>query len=123
MKENIVYNKAYSFALEVVKVYQKNTNKSVHALFLQFLRSGTSIGANLSEANGSISNAEFSAKVSIAYKETLETKFWINLLHDSNYLIKDEFDTLISQADEIGKLLFSILRSTGRIRNDKHTDS
>ncbi len=68
-KENIVYNKAYLFAIRIVKAYEfLIKEKKMYKVAEQLLRSGTSIGANLSEANGAISKADFSAKVSIAIK-------------------------------------------------------
>lgn len=81
------YQKAYALAIRVVKAYkylQENNREFV--LSKQLLRSGTSIGANLAEANGAISEAELSAKVSIAYKETQETKYWLSLLKDTDYI-------------------------------------
>ncbi len=78
----------------------------------QVLRSGTSVGANIVEANGAISKADFSAKISIAYKECLETKYWLSLLKDSEELRIDEYEELFEKADEIAKILFSILKKT-----------
>ena len=76
------------------------------------MRSGTSIGANVAEANGAISTADFSAKLSIAYKECLETKYWLCLLKDTNYITDKAFQSIYKDADEIGRLLFSILKKT-----------
>jgi four helix bundle protein len=117
MSDNIAYEKAYVFAREVVKCFQ-DISKDRRELILskQLLRSGTSIGANLSEANGAISKADFSAKVSIAYKECLETKYWITLLRDTGYIDEKRSMDLFSSADELGKILFSILKTT-RIKN------
>ena len=78
----------------------------------QIIRSADSIGANIAEANGAISKADFSAKISIAYKECLETKFWLNLLKDTNYISSKEFNSIYPDADEISKMLFSILKSS-----------
>ncbi|MEL6918888.1 MAG: four helix bundle protein, partial [Bacteroidota bacterium] len=78
----------------------------------QLLRSGTSIGSNISEANGAISKADFSAKISIAYKESLETKYWLNLLKDSDYISANLANKLIIDADELSKIMFSILKTT-----------
>ena len=64
------------------------------------------------EANGSISKADFSAKMSIAYKECLETKYWLSLLKDSQEINETEFNMLFDQADEIARILFSILKTT-----------
>lgn len=78
----------------------------------QLLRCGTSIGANLAEANGAFSENDFSFKVSIAYKETKETQYWLNLLKDTGYLDEAAFGKLFTQADEIGAILFNILKRT-----------
>ncbi len=84
----------------------------------QLLRSGTSIGANIAEANGAISPADFSTKISIAYKETLESKYWLSLLKDTGYFDTKSFDSIHQDADEIARILFTILKTT-RIKNDK----
>ncbi|GGA24531.1 four helix bundle protein [Okeania sp. KiyG1] len=76
------------------------------------MRSGTSIGANIAEANGGISQADFRAKMSIAYKETLETKYWLSLLKDTDYIEEKAFESIHQDADEIGKILFSIIKRT-----------
>ena len=62
--------------------------------------------------NGSISNAEFSAKMSIAYKECLETKYWLSLLKDTQYIEQKAFDSIYQDADEVSKIIFSILKRT-----------
>lgn len=112
-KKSIVYQKAYAFSIRIVKLYQHLcTQKKEYVLSKQILRCGTSIGANIAEANGAISNNDFSAKMSIAYKESLETKYWLNLLKDTDYLSKEEFASLFADADEIAKMLFSILKTT-----------
>lgn len=85
----------------------------------QLLRSGTSIGANIAEANGAISKADFSAKVSIAYKENLETKYWLNLLKDSEYIKSNITDDLIDKVDELSKIMFAILKTTRINKNLK----
>lgn len=116
-KENVTYEKAYKFAIRVVKAYQYLCyEKKEYVLSKQMLRSGTSIGANVAEANGAISDAEFSNKISIAYKETLETKYWFSLLKDTNYLDEKIFKSMHKDADEIGKILFAILK---KMRIDK----
>ncbi len=105
--------KAYAFAVRVVKAYQCLCNeKKEFVISKQFLRSGTSIGANITEANGAISKAEFSAKMSIAYKECLETKYWLSLLQDTGYMDEKIFAEMVADADELGKILFSILKTT-----------
>lgn len=87
-------------------------DKKEFVLSKQLLRSGTSIGANIAEANGAISTADFSAKMSIAYKESLETKYWLSLLKDSDYISQENYEILHPMADELSRILFSILKST-----------
>jgi len=113
LKPNPLADKSYAFALKIIKVYKKLiSGKKEFVLSKQLLRSGTSIGANISEANGAISSADFSAKISIAYKESLETKYWLKLLKDSEYLNKEKTELLIEDADELSRIMFSILKST-----------
>ncbi len=111
--ESVVYEKAYQFAIRIVKAYQFLTNqKREFILSKQMIRSGTSIGANIAEANGAISKADFSNKISVAYKECLETKYWLSLLNDTDFIDNETFESIFAEADEIGKILFSILRTT-----------
>ncbi len=111
--ENVTYSKAYSFAIRIVKAYQYLCEeKKEYVLSKQMLRSGTSIGANIAEANGGISDADFSNKISIAYKECLETKYWLSLLKDTGYISEKSFESMYEDADEIAKILFSILKKT-----------
>ena len=80
MNNNVTYDKAYRFAIRIVNAYKYLIeDKKEFVLSKQLLRSGTSIGANIAEAKGAISKANFSAKISIAYKECLETKYWLSL--------------------------------------------
>ena len=113
MKNNPLADKSYDFALKIVLLYKEliSVNKE-YVLSKQLLKSGTSIGANIAEANGAISKADFSAKISIAYKESLETKYWLSLLRDSKYLDNVEAGELINNADELSKIMFSILKTT-----------
>jgi four helix bundle protein len=110
---NVTYEKVYSFAIRIVNAHRYLIEeKKEFILSKQLLRSGTSIGANIAEANGAISTADFSAKISIAYKETLETKYWLSLLKDTGYIDVKSFDSIHQDADEIAKILFSILKTT-----------
>ncbi|TBR59521.1 four helix bundle protein [Westiellopsis prolifica IICB1] len=110
---SLVYEKAYKFAIRIVNAYKYiSEEKKEYILSKQLIRSGTSIGANIAEANGAISQADFSAKISIAYKECLETKYWLSLLKDTEYIEQKAFDSIYQDADEIGKILFSILKKT-----------
>ena len=111
-KENVLANKSYQFALKIVSVCKELTSQKEYILSKQLLKCGTSIGANVAEANGAISNSDFSAKISIAYKESLETKYWLRLLKDSEYLQEEKFENLFESADELSRILYSILKST-----------
>ena len=117
-KDNPLKDKSYLFAVRNVKMYKYLCdNKHEYVLSKQVLRSGTSIGDNIVEANGAISKDDFSAKMSIAYKEALETKYWLDLLKDSGYLESKGYDELYQEADEISRMLFAVLKSTGRVRS------
>lgn len=111
--ENNLYQKSYAFAIRVVKFYQfLNSEKREFVLSKQLLRSGTSIGANIAEANGAVSKADFSAKLSISYKECLETKYWLSLLKDTGIICQKVFQSMFDDADELAKILYTILSKT-----------
>jgi four helix bundle protein len=112
-RESLVYHKAYQFAIRVVNAYKYLTQEQKEfVMSKQLLKSGTSIGANIAEANGGISTADFSAKMSIAYKECLETQYWISLLKDTGYITEKAFISLDDDLEEIRKMLSSILCTT-----------
>ena len=113
LNNSLVYEKAYKFAVRIVNAFKHlQENQREFILSKQMLRSGTSIGANIAEANGAISDADFSSKISIAYKECLETKYWLCLLKDTNYINLQTFESIHQDADEIAKMLFAILKKT-----------
>ncbi len=113
MKNNNLYQKAYSFSLKIVELYRfMCSEQKEFVLSKQLLRSGTSIGANIAEANGAISKADFSAKISISYKESLESKYWLELLKDSGFLDEKRFQGLYSHAEELSRIMFTILKKT-----------
>jgi four helix bundle protein len=119
LNNSLVYDKAFAFAIRIVNAY-KHLQKS-HKEFVmskQLLRSGTSIGANIAEANGAISDADFSNKMSIAYKESLETKYWLSLMKATDYLAEKTFESMFADADELSKMLFSIIKKTGIKNSD-----
>jgi four helix bundle protein len=119
MKENIIKDKSFNFAVRIVGLYQfLKDEKKEYVLSKQILKSGTSIGANVEEADGSISKAEFSSKLSIAYKEAKETHYWLRLLKASGYIDLKIFESLIKDLDEIMKILFAIIKTT-RINTKK----
>ena len=117
-KDNPLKDKSYAFAVRIVKMYKYLCDKKhEYVLSKQVLRSGTSIGANIVEVNGAISKDDFSAKMSIAYKEALETKYWLDLLKDSGFLESKGYDELYQEAVETSRMLFAVLKSTGRVRS------
>ncbi|MEY8702416.1 four helix bundle protein [Francisella philomiragia] len=114
MKDNLVLDKSFNFSIRVVKLYKYLCeNKKEYILSKQLVRSGTSIGANINEAQAGQSKADFIAKMSIASKEARETKYWINLLIKTDYLDKDDkhVRSIVDDIDEIVKLLTSIIKS------------
>ena len=114
MKEdNIIRNKSYNFSLEIIKIYQELTkDKKEFIISKQLIRSGTSIGANIEESIGAQSKNDFISKISISYKEARETLYWIHLLTDSNFLNKQQSDTLIYDCEELLKILGSIIKTS-----------
>ena len=111
-KENIIVQKSYSFALEIIELYKFLIEKKEYVLSKQILRSGTSIGTNIHEAVGGQSKKDFIHKLGIAVKEARETLYWLNLLKDSAYISSDEFNRLSNSCDEIIKILNSIILTT-----------
>ena len=113
LNNSIAYDKAYKFAIRIVNAYKHLQHEQKEfVLSKQMLRSGTSIGANIAEANGAISDADFSNKISIAYKECLETKYWRSILKETDFLTEKTFESIHEDADEIARILFTILKKT-----------
>ena len=99
--------------IKIIKIYQELTReKREFILSKQLIRSGTSIGANVEEATGAQSKSDFIAKLSISYKEAWETLYWLRLLTDSNFLNKQQSDSLIRDCEELLKILGSILKTS-----------
>jgi len=114
-QNNIILEKAFDFAVRIVKLYKYLCeDKKEYVLSKQLLRSGTSIGANINEAQAGQSKADFIAKMSISSKEARESKYWIDLLIKTDYLNIDDQHTRSLQKDieEIMKLLTSIVKSS-----------
>jgi four helix bundle protein len=109
-RDNVVRDKSFSFSVRIVKLYQYLCEeKREFILSRQVLRSGTSIGANIEESLGGQSDKDFLSKLSISYKEARETIYWIRLLSATGYLDEKQAESLIVDADEICKILTSIL--------------
>lgn len=111
--DNIVEKKSFKFAVRIVRLYKYLTeNRKENILSKQLLRSGTSIGANVSEAQQAQSNADFISKMSIALKETTETKYWIRLLCEAEYLKEEESKSILCDCIELEKMLVSIVKTS-----------
>ena len=113
--DNIILEKTFAFAVRIVNVYKyltiNSTNKE-YVLSKQLLRSGTSIGANTEEAIGGISTADFVNKLSIAYKEARESKYWIRLLQKTGYLSEQEAKSLLNDLEDISNIIAKIQITT-----------
>lgn len=110
--DNIIQTKSYQFAVKTVNLCRYlMEDKKEYILSKQLLRSGTSIGANIEEAIGGHSEKDFFAKLTIAYKEARESKYWLNLLRDTNYLKPDESQELLYDLEEILRIIGSIQKT------------
>lgn len=111
--ENLVQAKSYAFAVRIVRLYQHlSATKKEYVLSKQVLRAGTSIGANVEEAIGGQSRADFIAKLGIAYKEARETSYWLRLLKDTDYLTETEFQSIHADDEELCRIIGAIQKST-----------
>jgi four helix bundle protein len=112
MKKNIIKEKTYQFALDIIKVYKEMKEQNEYILSKQLVRSGTSIGANTEEASSAQSRKDFISKMAIASKEAKETNYWLRLLRDSNITQRIDYDYLIRESEEIIKILTSIVKTS-----------
>jgi four helix bundle protein len=108
-KDNIIQKKSFAFAIRIVNVYKYLiSEKKEFVLSKQLLRSGTSIGANIEESIGGQSERDFLSKISISYKEARETMYWLKLLQAAEYLSEYEANSLLTEAEEICRILGKI---------------
>ena len=123
MSDSIVFEKSKNFAVRIVKLYKYlNEDKKEYILSKQLLRSGTSIGANISEALSAISKKDFLSKMYIAYKECSEVLYWLELLKRTDYLSDREYRSVVEDCKELERMLSSItksLRSTLRMNKSQ----
>ncbi len=104
--------KSFLFAVRIVKLCNHlNANKKAYSLSNQLLHSGTSIGANLAEAQQAQSRPDFVSKLSIALKEAVETNYWLRLLHATSYLTDLEFNSIVTDCQELEKMLTAIIKT------------
>jgi len=116
--QNPLKDKSYSFALLIIKTYKAIiVDSREYVLSKQLLRSGTSIGANIEEANRAESKNDFIHKLSIANKEAAETEYWIRLLRDSEVVDIKSSKTLLNHCDELLKMLTSSIKTAKQNRN------
>lgn len=119
MWDSKVYKKSFDFSIRIYKLFKFLAGKNEHIIAKQILRSGTSIGANIAESNWAVSDLDFSNKLSIAYKEALETKYWIELLKEVGLITVNEHKSLYNDLDEICKMLWSAIK-TAKAKNRKY---
>lgn len=113
MNEDVIKIKSFKLAIRIVKLYQYLGNdKREFVLSKQVLRSGTSVGAMVREAEHAESKTDFKHKMAIAQKEANETLYWLELLKETDYLTKEQFQTIYDDTVEIIKLLTSIIKTT-----------
>lgn len=111
--DNIIVDKSKFFALRIIKLYKYLCEeKKEFVLSKQLLRSGTSIGANVREAIRGQSKADFVFKLNISLKEASESEYWLELLHESDYISTKEFESIHSDCVEVIKILTSIINSS-----------
>ena len=112
MNDNISVEKSFEFAVRIVKLYKHlaNTQKE-YVLSKQILRCGTSIGANVAEAQRGQSKADFAAKMNIALKEANETQYWLKLLYRTDYINQVQYESLKADLSELLKILTSICKT------------
>ena len=113
MRENVVLEKSFAFSVRMVQAYQHlSTEKREYILSKQLLRSATSIGANVHEANNAHGKKDFIAKMYIAYKEATETEYWIRLLTETDYFPKAEGSSLLADCVELKQITEDVINAT-----------
>ena len=111
--DNAIEEKSFQFSVRNVRLYRHlSDTKREYVLARQLLRAGTSIGANVAEAQQAQSRADFISKISIALKEAAESKYWLRLLFATDYLTQPEFDSIFSDCIELEKILTSIIKTS-----------
>ena len=119
-KDNAIVNKSKAFAVRIVKMYQYLTdNKIEFNIAKQLIRSGTSIGANVREAERGQSGPDFYTKMNIALKEADETEYWLELLLEGNYITQPMYDSIYQDCEELIRLLVTILKNNYKKRKNE----
>jgi len=113
MCENAILIKSKAFAIRIIRLYKYLCDeKREYILSKQVLRSGTSIGANVREAQHAQSTSDFLSKMSISLKEAYECEYWLELLVETDYISESEFKSIIEDCNELNRLLISIIKTT-----------
>ena len=113
MEENAIIEKSFAFSVRIVNLYKYlKSEEKEYVLAKQLLRSGTSIGANVSEAQRGQSKADFAAKMCIALKEANETEYWLRLLHATGFLSRTQFESMNADVSELISLLAAICKTS-----------
>ena len=116
-RENILKDKSYKFALRIVNLYKHlSVEKKEYVLSKQILRSGTSVGANITEANQAQSKSDFIHKLAISLKEAVETEYWLCLLRDGEFLSTIQAESLLEDCKELIRILTSSIK-TAKLKN------
>ncbi len=124
MPDNVIAKKTEDFAVRIVKLWKHLTKANEYEMSHQIKKSCTSIGANFIEGLFAQSKKDFISKMSIALKECAETQYWLRLLHRTDYLSDVEFESLNTDADEIGRILSTIIRTAKKsINNNNNNDN
>ena len=110
-KDNLIQKKSFNFALLIISLYKELIKQKEYILSKQLLRSGTSIGANVEEALAGQSRKDFIHKMSVASKEARETRYWLNLLSESE-LIDINLNKYLSEVEKIISILIKIVKTT-----------
>ena len=118
-KQNIVLNKSYQFAIDIVKLAQGLQKEKEYVLSRQILKSGTAICALIKESKFAQSKPDFINKLSISLKEANETEYWLNLLKDTDYISEEIFKELNFTINEIISLLVKSINTLKKIKKRK----
>ena len=122
MGESVLKDKSFEFALSIVETYKDLREKGEYVMSKLMLRCGTSIGANISEANMAQTLADFSSKMYIALKEANETLYWVSLLSKAGYLDTDTSEKLTTTCNELLKMLISTTKKTSPRQQKLNTE-
>lgn len=122
MAENPLLKKSEDFAVRVVKLWKYLISKHEHEMSVQVKRSGTSIGANATEAQFAQSKKDFISKMHIALKECSETQYWLRVIYRSEFISKEEYCSIYADAEELARMLSAIIK-TSKEEPKKETDN